>query len=110
MSLYNYINDHLYKPALIIILRLILWGFSWVMREDDVEEGYEIVSKYYGRQYRLDERTAALMGHLQPDQQEAVFNMAWELRKCEREVSNCIDQAKTTAQPLQSQYPSQPPE
>jgi hypothetical protein len=108
--MFNFIYRNIYQPSAILALRIILWGFDWIMPEDVVEEAYEVISKYYGHQYRLAERTANIINHLELDQQEVVFNMAWELRKCERSVNRCVDAAQPMALPLQSQSPSQPPE
>jgi hypothetical protein len=93
IRLWNYFYNNHYKPAAILALRLMLWGFDWVMPEESVEDAYEVISKYMGRQYRLPDRTAAVMNHLNLDQQAVIFNNAWELRCQNKAVDRCIDQA-----------------
>jgi hypothetical protein len=97
--MFKFFYRNIYEPSAILALRIILWGFDWVMPEGVVEEAYEAISKYYGHQYRLEQRTAALMSRLQPDQQEIVFNTAWELRRCEKEVVRIIE--RTTPEPTE---------
>lgn len=101
IRLINYFYNNHYKPAAILTLRIILWGFDWVMPEAAIEESYEVISKYMGRQYRLPQRTAAIMDHLNLDQQEIVFNNAWELRCQNKSVNDCIDRAKAPVSRLE---------
>lgn len=91
--MFNFFFRNIYQPSAFLALRIILWGWDWVMPEGVVEEAYEAISKYYGHQYRLAQRTAALIDRLQPDQQEIVFNTAWELRRCEKEVVRLIERS-----------------
>lgn len=98
--LFNFFYDQ-YQSAAILAMRIMLWGFDWVMPAEAVEEGYEVISKYLGRQYRLPQRTAAVMDRLNLDQQEVIFNNAWELRCQNKAVDHCIDQANAPVSRLE---------
>jgi hypothetical protein len=82
---FNYFYKRLWIPILVWVLRVSLWGWGWALPESLVEDGWETLSKYYGRQFSLPDRTQSVMRHLSLDQQEVLFNMAWQIRAQERE-------------------------
>ena len=90
----HFIYHRVYIPVLVDVLKFVLWGADWILPESIVEQAYETISDYCGQQYCLPERTAMVMAHLPIDQQELIFNEAWETRKCQRAVDDCVNKAK----------------
>jgi hypothetical protein len=82
---FNYFYKRLWIPVLVWVLRVSLWGWDWILPESLVEEGWETLSKYYGRQFNLPDRTQSVMRHLSLNQQEVLFNIAWQIREQEKQ-------------------------
>ena len=83
-----------YVPALVLILKIFLAGFDWVLPEAMTEDAYEVLSDYLGKQYALPARTEWVMQHLNVCDQAIVFDIAWELRQQAKRVDAAVEKVK----------------